>query len=115
MPTSTDLPPLNPEFQAFVTTTEIPSPARCRSRFDRVKEVTVQDLLEFIYTKEAAIVALLPTTTGLEAEAYQLFFRNCVSEGQTVYRLAGELIDKAMKDEKRSSDQPDSTPSPGMA
>lgn len=112
MPTSTDLPPLNPEFQS---TTGIPSLVRYRSRFDRLKEVTVQDLLEFIGGKEAAIVALLPTATGLEAEAYQLLFRNCASEGQTVYRLAGELIDQAMKDEKRSSDQPDSTPSPGMA
>ena len=92
-----------------------PSNTKYRSRLDRVKGVTVQDLLEFIDGKEAAIVALLPTATGLEAEAYQLLFRNCASEGQTVYRLAGELIDQAMKAEKRSSDQPDSTPSPGMA
>ena len=115
MSTSTN-PRLNPEFQAFVTTTEIPSPVKHRSRLDRIASLTVHEILEFLDQRELGVSALLLTPMSeLQVEACQLLFKALTSEGQTVYRVANELIDQRIKDEKRSSDQPDSTPSPGMA
>ena len=87
-----------------------PSNTKYRSRLDRVKGVTVQDLLEFADRREAVIAALLPAATGLEIEAYQLLFRTYANEGMTIYNLANECVTEQIKAEKSDPGFP-----PGMA